>query len=106
MAAETRNRRWWTSIGAGVALCVGCCLAPLLIAAGILSSGTLLVSLSWLEPLGFALIGLGAAGLIWSRMRARRSGCGAGADEGQGTACAGTGCGCATAAAGAGKSGN
>ncbi|MFE9787627.1 hypothetical protein ACFYO7_19815 [Nocardia salmonicida] len=105
MAAETSNRRWWASIGAGALLCVGCCLAPLLIAAGILGGGTLLVSLSWLEPLGFALIGLGAAGLAWSRIRERRGGCGTGSADGAGGSCAGTGCGCDTAAAGAGKSG-
>ncbi len=97
MAAEkTTGRRWWASIGAGALLCVGCCLAPLLITAGILGSGTLLVSLSWLEPLGLALIGFGAVGLAWSRIRARRKGCGISAG-GNGGGCASTGCGCATA---------
>ncbi|MDV8128540.1 hypothetical protein R4P71_28690 [Rhodococcus sp. IEGM 1304] len=96
-AEKTMGRRWWTSIGAGALLCVGCCLAPLLIAAGILGSGTLLVSLSWLEPLGFALIGLGAAGLAWSRIRARGKGCGADSAGGDGSGCASTSCGCTTA---------
>ncbi len=61
MAAKPANRRWWTTLSAGALLCLGCCVAPLLVAAGILGSGTLLVSLSWLEPLGFALAGLGTA---------------------------------------------
>ncbi|MGV9666223.1 hypothetical protein [Nocardia niigatensis] len=104
MAAETTNRRWWATLGAGALLCLGCCLAPLLIAAGILGSGTLLVSLSWLEPLGFALIGLGAAGLVWSRIRKRRNGCGR-SDAGASGSCASTGCGCASVAAGAPGSG-
>ncbi|MEV4208184.1 hypothetical protein OG308_16325 [Nocardia salmonicida] len=100
MAAETNSkiRRWWAPIGAGALLCLGCCLAPLLIAAGILGGGTVLVSLSWLEPLGFALIGIDVAGLIWSRTRARRSGCGAAAANGtsEPSSCAKSGCGCAT----------
>lgn len=100
MAAETNTeaRRWWASIGTGALLCIGCCSASILIAAGIFGGGTVLVSLSWLEPLGFALIGIGVAGLIWSRIRARRSGCGA-AEVGDGTAgspCASSGCGCAS----------
>ena len=61
MIAEDTARRWLASIGAGALLCVGCCLAPLLIAAGVLGSGTLLVDMSWLEPVGFALIGVGVA---------------------------------------------
>lgn len=102
MVAEvnTKTRRWWAPIGAGALLCIGCCLAPILIAAGILGGGTVLVTLSWLEPLGFALIGIGVVGLIWSRTRARRSGCGAADadDSTAGSACAGSGCGCATTA--------
>ncbi|MEV0688521.1 hypothetical protein AB0I35_32180 [Nocardia sp. NPDC050378] len=77
----------------------------MLIATGIVGGGTVPVSLSWLQPLGFALIGLGAAGLVWSRIRACRGGCGAGSVDGACGACASPGCGCATAAAGAGKSG-
>ncbi|MBF6222812.1 hypothetical protein IU479_32520 [Nocardia abscessus] len=45
-------------------LCLTCCLPPVLIAAGLLGGGVVLVGLSWLEPLGFALLGLGVAGLI------------------------------------------
>ncbi|TQM32927.1 hypothetical protein [Nocardia bhagyanarayanae] len=90
MAAETR---WWAPIGAGALLCLGCCVAPLLIVAGVLGSGTLLVGLSWLQPLGFALIGIGVAGLLWSRLRAGRTGC----PIGDGTnSCASSGCGCTT----------
>ncbi|MEV6224536.1 hypothetical protein AB0M13_23060 [Nocardia fluminea] len=99
MAAEqnTKTRRWWAPIGAGALLCIGCCLAPILIAAGILGGGTVLVSVSWLEPLGFALIGIGVVGLIWSRARARRSGCGtASTGEETGSSCASSGCGCST----------
>ncbi|WP_067854954.1 hypothetical protein [Nocardia shimofusensis] len=98
MAAEKNStaRRWWAPIGAGALLCLGCCLAPLLIAAGILGGGTVLVSLSWLEPLGFALIGLGVAGLIWSRTRTRRNGCADTDSAGSTSSCAGSGCGCAT----------
>ncbi|MET8800493.1 hypothetical protein ABZV91_29380 [Nocardia sp. NPDC004568] len=103
MAAENPTRRWWASIGAGVALCVGCCLVPVLIAAGVLGGGTLLVSLPWLEPLGFALIGLGAAGLGYSRWRARRRGC-TSTDSADGS-CASTGCGYTTTSAGAAESG-
>jgi uncharacterized RDD family membrane protein YckC len=96
--ANTKTRRWWAPIGAGAILCVGCCLAPILIAAGILGSGTVLVSVSWLEPVGFALIGIGVLGLFWSRARSRSSGCGtAGTDDEAGASCAGSGCECSTA---------
>lgn len=61
MAAETKTRRWWAPIGAGALLCLGCCLAPLLITAGVFAGSPVLVGLSWPEPLGFSLIGLGAA---------------------------------------------
>jgi uncharacterized RDD family membrane protein YckC len=100
VAAETntKSRRWWAPISVGALLCIGCCLAPILIAAGILGGGTVLVSLAWLEPLGFALIGIGVVGLLWSRTRARRTGRGAAevGDGAAGSSCAGTGCGCAT----------
>jgi protein-S-isoprenylcysteine O-methyltransferase Ste14 len=99
VAAETnsKTRRWWAPIGAGALLCLGCCLAPLLIAAGILGGGTVLVSMSWLEPLGFTLIGIGVAGLIWSRTRRRRSRCGAAAANATSeSSCAKSVCGCAT----------
>ncbi|MEV6218773.1 hypothetical protein [Nocardia sp. NPDC051833] len=98
MPAEpnTETRRWWAPIGAGALLCIGCCLAPILIAAGILGGGTVLVSVSWLEPLGFALIAIGVAGLIWSRARARRNKCGTGATAGS---CAGSACGCSATVA-------
>ncbi|WP_280422784.1 hypothetical protein [Nocardia carnea] len=97
MAAEPRaGRRWWTPIGAGAVLCLACCLTPLLLAAGTLGGGAPLVSLSWIEPLGVGLLlVLGIAGLIWSRTRARRSGC-AGDDRTGGT-CVNSGCGCAAA---------
>ncbi|MGW5312880.1 hypothetical protein ACWEVD_01395 [Nocardia thailandica] len=102
MAAETTNRRWWATLGTGAAVCLGCCLVPPLIAAGILGSGSVLVSLSWLEPLGFTLLGLGAAGLVWTRLRTRRNGCGTDGSA-VGSSCASTGCGCAsTPAAGSG----
>ncbi|WP_431966070.1 hypothetical protein [Nocardia sp. bgisy134] len=98
MAAEqTKTRRWWAPIGLGAALCVACCLAPILLAAGIIGSGTILVSLSWLEPLGFVLLAIGVAGLIWSRTRARRTGC-ATTDNATDGGCASAGCGCTTAA--------
>ncbi len=69
MAAETtNNRRWWAPIGLRALLCIGCCAAPLLVAAGAVSGGVVLTSLSWLEPLGYVLIVAGAAGLLWSRL--------------------------------------
>ncbi|MEV0338485.1 hypothetical protein AB0H49_05620 [Nocardia sp. NPDC050713] len=92
VAETTKRRRWWAPIGAGALLCLGCCVVPLLIAAGVVGSGTLLVSLSWLQPLGFALIGMGVAGLLWSRLRSRRTGCGRTGD-------ARSGCGCTTTTA-------
>lgn len=96
MAAErtTGSRRWWAPIGLGALICVGCCLAPILIAAGVLGGGITLLSLSWLEPLGFILLAAGVAGLIWSRSRARGTGCASGAAST--AACTGSGCGCAT----------
>ena len=42
----------------------GCCLAPILISAGVLEGGVVLVGVSWAEPIGFALIGFGVVGLI------------------------------------------
>ncbi|MFF2087257.1 hypothetical protein ACFVVM_26085 [Nocardia sp. NPDC058176] len=93
--ADRNPRRWLASIGAGGLLCLGCCLAPILIAAGVLGSGTVLVTVSWLEPLGFALIGIGVVGLIWSRTRVRRTGCATDSDR---SPCAGAGCGCAPVA--------
>ncbi|WP_433725654.1 hypothetical protein ACQP0C_30965 [Nocardia sp. CA-129566] len=102
MTAETtKTRRWWAPIGLGTLICVGCCLAPLLTAAGLASGGIALLSLSWLEPLGFALIIGGVAGWFWARARSRRSGCGSDSGCG-GTAAEGSeseGCGCTTAAA-------
>ncbi|WP_431955613.1 hypothetical protein [Nocardia lijiangensis] len=96
MAAEPTigSRRWWAAIGLGAAICLGCCLAPILIAAGVLGGGITLLSLSWLEPLGFALIAAGVAGLIWSR--ARRTECPSGTDSS--AACRGTSCSCTTTA--------
>ncbi|WP_156371314.1 hypothetical protein [Nocardia arizonensis] len=95
MAADTTEtgRRWWVSIGLGAVLCVGCCLIPILAAAGIMGGGALLVSVSWLEPVGFGLLALGAAGLVWSRIRSRRRGCAATAD-GYAGGCGESGCGC------------
>lgn len=95
MAVERTQRRWWTSIGLGAVLCLGCCLAPLLIAAGLLGGGAVLVTLSWVEPVGFALIGVGIVGLIWSRRRGRCR-----ADDAEDSTCASTGCGCSPVAAG------
>lgn len=92
-AETTRARRWWAPIGAGALLFVACCVAPLLIVAGVVGGGALLVGLSWLPPLGFALIGIGVAGLLWSRLRADRAGCCGAAS------CASSGCGCTTTAA-------
>ncbi|MEV6325613.1 hypothetical protein AB0M45_31255 [Nocardia sp. NPDC051787] len=98
MAAEqTKTGSWWAPIGLGAALCVACCLAPILIAAGIIGSGTILLSLSWMPPLGFALLAIGVAGLIWSRTRARRTGC-ATPDATTDGGCTSSGCGCTTAA--------
>ncbi|WP_174188418.1 hypothetical protein [Nocardia barduliensis] len=96
MAAEstTSSRRWWAPIGLGAAICLGCCLAPMLIAAGVLGGGITLLSLSWLEPLGFTLLAAGVAGLIWSHSRARRTGCTSDTDSVG--ACTTSGCGCAT----------
>ncbi|WP_280260173.1 hypothetical protein [Nocardia abscessus] len=97
MAAEpTTSPRWWAPIGLGAAICLGCCSAPLLTAAGVLGGGITLLSLSWLEPLGFILLATGVAGLIWSRARTRRTGCAG--HTGSTTACTGSGCGCTTAA--------
>ncbi|WP_153339969.1 hypothetical protein [Nocardia aurantia] len=93
MAAETdTTRRWRASIGLGAVLCVGCCLLPPLAAGGFLG-GALLAGLSWLRPLGFALLGIGAAGLVWSWHRARRRGCGVTAG-GSRDGCVSTGCAC------------
>ncbi|MEU6827132.1 hypothetical protein ABZ894_00615 [Nocardia beijingensis] len=99
MAAEpgTGPRRWWAPIGLGAAICLGCCLAPILIAAGVLGGGITLVSLSWLEPLGFLLLAAGFAGLLWSRTRARRTECTMGTEPVSG--CTGSRCGCATTVA-------
>ncbi|MEV0298680.1 hypothetical protein [Nocardia sp. NPDC050710] len=98
MAAEptTTSRRWWAPIGLGAAVCLGCCLAPILIATGVLGGGITLLSVSWLEPLGFALLAIGAAGLIWSRTRTHRTGCTSA--TGSATACTSTGCGCTAGA--------
>lgn len=101
MAAENRARRWWASLGTGAAICLACCLAPLLAALGIAGGGVALLSLSWLEPLGFALVIAGISGLIGTRRRSRARGCGADCgsatsadDPAQATV---TGCGCARA---------
>ncbi|WP_156370755.1 hypothetical protein [Nocardia arizonensis] len=96
MAADTTKTRrgWWASIGLGALLCVGCCLIPILAAAGIMGGGALLLSVSWLEPIGFALLAIGAAGLVWSRSRSRRRGCGTTTD-GSGGGCGESVCGCA-----------
>ncbi|WP_433712401.1 hypothetical protein ACQP2U_40295 [Nocardia sp. CA-084685] len=63
-------------------------MAPILIAAGILGGGITLVSLSWLEPLGIALIAAGAIGFFWSRTRTRCA-----STSG---VCTDSGCGCTT----------
>ncbi|HEY5855685.1 MAG TPA: hypothetical protein VIW24_16965 [Aldersonia sp.] len=94
--SETKVRRWWASIGVGAAICVGCCLAPLLAAIGVAGGGVALLSVSWLEPLGFALMGVGIAGLVWSRVRAARRGCRASGDDSNGD-CGSGSCGCGTA---------
>lgn len=95
MASDTRGRRWWASIGVGAAICIGCCLAPLLAAIGLAGGGLALLSISWLEPLGFALIVLGVGGVLWSRVRAARC-----ARSSSGTSAGGCGdrsCGCSAA---------
>lgn len=92
----TASRRWWAPIGLGALICAGCCLAPVLIAAGIFGGGVTLLGLSSPEPLGFALLADGAAGLIWSRTRARRTGC---TSTDSATTCTGSGCGCSATAA-------
>ncbi|BDT91533.1 hypothetical protein IFM12275_15090 [Nocardia sputorum] len=74
-------------------VCLGCCLAPVLLAAGVLGGGITSVSLSWLQPLGFVLLAIGAAGLIWSGSRGKK--CTGGTDPA--SACVGSGCGCAAA---------
>ncbi|MEU2175213.1 hypothetical protein ABZ552_13415 [Nocardia sp. NPDC019219] len=51
------------------------------------------MSLSWLQPLGFVLLAIGAAGLIWSGSRGKK--CTGGTDPA--SACVGSGCGCAAA---------
>jgi hypothetical protein len=91
-AESTTSRRWWAPIGLGAVICIGCCLAPILIAAGILGGGITLLSLPWLERLGSALLVAGMIGLIWSRDRARRTAC---TGTSSATACTG-GCRCAT----------
>ncbi|MEU3011689.1 hypothetical protein [Nocardia asteroides] len=96
-AERSRARRWQAPMAVGTLLCLGCCLAPILIAAGVLGGGTFLVSLAWLEPLGFALIGLGVAGLIWSRIYAPRGEC-VNIGDAATASCANSGCRCATAA--------
>lgn len=99
MASDTKGRRWWASIGVGAAICVGCCLAPLLAAVGLAGGGLALLSVSWLEPLGFALIGIGAAGLVWSRVRSSRRGCGSSGNDSTSGGCGGGACGCGAAVA-------
>ncbi|MGN2642228.1 hypothetical protein ACTD5D_39895 [Nocardia takedensis] len=101
MAADNTGtgRGWWAPIGLGAALCLACCAAPILVAAGTIGGGALLVGLSWLEPLGFVLLAAGVTGLIWSRTR-RADACGS-ADRDTDDAAAGCGaigCGCATTA--------
>lgn len=88
------TRRWWTTAGIGAIICLGCCLAPLLVAVGIAGGGVALVTLSWLEPLGYALLVLGIGGIVVTRIRARRNNCGS---SGCASATAGA-CGCATTA--------
>lgn len=76
MAAEsTKSRRWWAPIGLGAAICVACCLAPLLAAAGLAAGGVALLSVSWLEPLGIVLVVGGVVGMLWARSLSRRTGC-------------------------------
>ncbi len=55
----------------------------------------LLISLSWLDALGFVLIGIGVVGLIWSQRRSRHSRCAVASDTD--SSWAGTGCGCTVA---------
>lgn len=74
------------AIGLGALLCLGCCLAPVLIAAGVFGGGITLVSLSWPAQLGLALSAAGVIGLSWSRTRTRRTE--------TSTACTASGCDC------------
>lgn len=95
-AADKRSRRWWATVGVGAVACSACCvLAPMLIAVGFVGGGSLLASLHWLEPVGFALIAVGVLGVVATRVRARRQ-----RRRGSG-ACSATGdssCGCAMSA--------
>lgn len=95
MASDSTGRRWRASIGAGAVICIGCCLAPLLAAIGLAGGGLALLSVSWLEPVGFELVGIGAVGLVWSRMHASRRGCTSPGDD-AGSDCGGS-CGCGAA---------
>ncbi|MFH5228189.1 MerC domain-containing protein [Antrihabitans spumae] len=94
--ALNTTKRWWTSTGLGALICIGCCLAPVLAAAGMAGSGVLLLSTAWLEPLGVALIVVGIAGLAWSRRRARNRGCGGSGQCSSDTTA--SGCTCSTSA--------
>jgi hypothetical protein len=67
------TRRWWAPTGLGALLCLGCCLAPVLIAAGVFGGGITLVSLSRPAQLGLALSAAGVIRLSWSRTRTRRT---------------------------------
>lgn len=68
--------------GLGAIIYLGCCLTPLLIAAGPIGSGTLLVDFGRREPIGFALLSIGIAGPDLDRVphpekRCSPGGCGA-----------------------------
>lgn len=69
-AANQSGRRSWAAIGIGVVACVGCCAAlPLLAAFGLSASGTVLVGIGWLVPVGIALVLVGLVGVVVSRTR-------------------------------------
>ncbi|WP_454197238.1 hypothetical protein [Nocardia sp. Marseille-Q1738] len=61
---------------------------PILVATGLAGGRAALLTWSWLQPLGFALIVASVAGLAWSRhcRRGTTTGCGT----------VGAGCGCTT----------
>jgi hypothetical protein len=72
-AKRQTRRRWWASVGVGALACLAACVGiPTLAAAGIAGGGLLLAGAKWAEPVGFGLIIVGVAGLVVSRIRARR----------------------------------
>lgn len=73
-AKDTPSKRWWTlPLGLGAVLCIGACAGPLLAAAGVAAACEwTLPGASWLEPIGFALVGISIIGIALAYRRARR----------------------------------